>query len=104
MAVGKRKRDRQLAMWVTTTDLPPAASHPFYRRLNELLRDHGFDDFVESQCTGFYADTMGRPSQPRGIYFRLLLVGYFEVDLRIAANAPSATSLHADTQTQCDQL
>src|SRR6058998_2240882 len=78
VAMGKRQRDRQPAMWVTTTDLPTAASHPFYRRLNELLRDHGFDDFVESQCTGFYAETMGRPSLPPGIYFRLLLVGYFE--------------------------
>jgi len=76
--MGKRKRDRQPAMWVTTTDLPTAASHPFYRRLNKLLRDRGFDDFVESQCTGFYAETMGRQSLPPGIYFRQLLVGYFE--------------------------
>jgi transposase len=78
MAMGKRKRDRQPAMWVTTTDLPTAASHPFYRRLNQLLRDHGFDDFVEAQCAGFYAETMGRPGLPPGIYFRLLLIGYFE--------------------------
>ena len=65
--MGKRKRDRQPAMWVTTTDLPTAASHPFYRRLNQLLREHGFDDFVEAQCAGFYAGTMGRiwvKSQP----------------------------------------
>jgi transposase len=78
MAMGKRKRDRQPAMWVTTTDLPTAASHPFYRRLNGLLRDHGFDDFAEAQCASFYADTMGRPGLPPGIYFRLLLIGYFE--------------------------
>src|ERR1700731_452 len=78
MAMGKRKRDRQPAMWVATTDLPTGASHPFYRRLNQLLREHGFDDFVEAQCAGFYADAMGRPSLPPGIYFRLLLIGYFE--------------------------
>src|SRR5439155_2330279 len=54
MSMGKRKRDRQPAMWVTTTDLPTAASHPFYRRLNQLLREHGFDDFVAAQCAGFY--------------------------------------------------
>src|SRR5262245_178767 len=78
MAMGKRKRDRQPAMWVTTTDLPMAASHPFYRRLNQLLREHGFDDFAEAQCVSFYADTMGRPSLPPGVYFRLLLIGYFE--------------------------
>jgi transposase len=78
MAMGKRRRHRQLAMWVMTTDLPTAASHPFYRRLNQLLLGHGFDDFVEAQCAGFYAETMGRPGLPPGIYFRLLLIGYFE--------------------------
>src|SRR5437763_1435868 len=78
MAMGKRKRDRQPAMWVTTVDLPTAASHPFYRRLNQLLRQHGFDHFAEAQCATFYADTMGRPGLPPGIYFRLLLIGYFE--------------------------
>jgi hypothetical protein len=46
--------------------------------LNQLLREHGFDDFVEAQCAGFYAATMGRPGLPPGIYFRLLLIGYFE--------------------------
>jgi transposase len=77
LALGKRKRLRQPALWVTTTDLPTAASHPFYRRLNHLLREHGFDDFAEGQCARFYADTMGRPSLPSGIV-RLLLIGYFE--------------------------
>ena len=78
MSMGKRKRDRQPAMWVSTTDLPTAASHPFYRRLNQLLREHRFDDFVEAQCAGFCAETMGRPEVPPGIYFRLLRIGYFE--------------------------
>ena len=65
-------------MWVPTTDLPTAASHPFYRRLNRLLHDRGFDAFVEARCAAFYADTMGRPGLPPGVYFRLLLIGYFE--------------------------
>jgi len=77
MAMGKRHRARQPSMWVTTTDLPTAASHPFYRRLNQLLREHVFDDFAEAQCASFYAE-MGRPGLPPGIYFRLLLIGYFE--------------------------
>ena len=42
-----------------TTDLPAAARHPFYRQLNKLLREHGFDDFVGLQCASFYAETMG---------------------------------------------
>jgi len=78
MAIGKRKRDRQPTMWVMMADLQTAASHPFYTRLNQLLREHGFDDYAEAQCATFYADTMGRPGLPPGIYFRLLLIGYFE--------------------------
>ena len=68
MAMGKRHRDRQPAMWVTTTDLPSAASHPFYRRLNQLLREYGFDDFVEAQCARCYAETIGRRGLPPRIY------------------------------------
>jgi transposase len=78
MAMGRRTRDRQAAMWVPATDLPTAASHPFYARLNQLLREDGFDDFVAQACSAFYADTMGRPRLAPGIYFRLLIVGYFE--------------------------
>lgn len=40
--------------------------------------ENGFDAFVEEQCRSFYADRMGRPSLPPGVYFRLLLIGYFE--------------------------
>jgi transposase len=76
--MGKRPRDRQPTMWVPTTALPTAASHPFYARLNRMLADQGFDDFVEQACARFYAETMGRPGVPPGIYFRLLFIGFFE--------------------------
>ena len=62
MSMGKRTRDRQPTMWVLTTELPTAVSHPFYRRLNQLLREHGFDDFVEAQCAGFYAESRAVPA------------------------------------------
>jgi len=65
-------------MWVTVAELPRSASHPFYEKLNGLLAEHGFDDFVEGQCQSFYAEKMGRPSLAPGQYFRLLLLGYFE--------------------------
>jgi transposase len=42
------------------------------------LHEHGFDDFAEAQCASFYAETMGRPSLPPSLYFRLLLIGFFE--------------------------
>jgi transposase len=58
--------------------LPPTGGHPFYQRLNRVLDEHGFDEFVEAQCAPFYAATRGRPSLTPGTYFRLLLIGYFE--------------------------
>jgi transposase len=78
MAMGKRKRHaKQTSMWVATQDLPRSAAHPFYARLNQILDQHDFDDFVEGLCERFYADE-GRPGLPPGRYFRLLLIGYFE--------------------------
>ena len=74
----RRKRQRQHELWVAAAELPTSVAHPFYQRLNALLDAHGFDAFVEQKCHTFYAKTMGRPSLTPGIYFRLLLVGYFE--------------------------
>ena len=41
-----------------------------------LLDEHGFDDFAEQRCEGFYAPRMGTPSLTPGI--RCLLIGYLE--------------------------
>ena len=76
--MGKKKRRQQEDLWVATSELPRTAGHPFYERLNGLFNEHGFDDFVEGLCAKFYADKMGRPSLAPGVYFRLLVVGYFE--------------------------
>jgi transposase len=62
---------------VATQDLPRSAAHPFYTRLNQILDQHHFDEFVEVLCERFYANE-GRPGLPPGRYFRLLLIGYFE--------------------------
>ena len=79
MAMGTRKqRERQEDIWIAHTELASAPAHPFYQRLNELLEAEGFDEFVESRCAKFYAAKNGRPSLTPGIYFRSLLIGYFE--------------------------
>jgi transposase len=78
MSMGERPRAQQPELFVAASDLPRAASHPFYDRVNQLLATHGFDDFAETQCQPFYAETMGRPGLAPGHYFRLLMVGYFE--------------------------
>jgi transposase len=78
MALGTRRSRRQETMWVATASLPRGPGHPFYQRLNQLLAKHGFDAFVEKLCRRFYHDSLGRPGIPPGVYFRMLLIGYFE--------------------------
>jgi transposase len=77
MALGRRKREQQEA-WVATSDLPKSPGHPFYEKLNGLLAEAGFDAYVEELCRPYYAEGRGRPSIPPGMYFRMLLAGYFE--------------------------
>ncbi len=77
MALGKR-RSQQQELWVATTELPKSEGHVFYRKLNEILAEAGFDRWVEQKCRPYYHNHLGRPSIPPGIYFRMLLVGYFE--------------------------
>ena len=77
MALGKR-RDEQQEMWVATTSLPKSQGHVFYRRLNQLLAEADFDRTVERICEPHYHSHIGRPGIPPGVYFRMLLVGYFE--------------------------
>lgn len=77
MSMGKRPRARQGQLWVEAQSLARGPGHPFYGRLNEVLARHGFDRFTESVCQEFYA-TRGRPSLPPPVYFRLVLIGYFE--------------------------
>lgn len=76
MAMGKRGKG-QRPMWVAA-DVTRGPGHPFYEALNRLLGERGFDEFVEDQCRSFYADGVGRPSLAPVVYFRLLLIDYFE--------------------------
>ena len=80
MAMGRRKRERQDALFVMASGLPRSPGHPFYHKLNELLAEAGFDRWIEGRCRSYYAteEKRGQPSIPPGVYFRLLLVGYFE--------------------------
>ena len=78
MAMGKRQTDRQGELWIAAAEIPSTPAHPFYRKLNEVLNDHGFDGYAEELCQKFYAEKMGRPSLPPAVYFRTLLIGYFE--------------------------
>ena len=80
MAMGRRKVVRQESLFVTAEQLPRSQGHPFYRALNALLAEAKFDRWIEGRCLPYYeqVEKRGQRSIPPGVYFRMLLVGYFE--------------------------
>jgi len=76
MALGKR-RPKQDELFIPTAELAQGPGHPFYSKLNEVLAQAGFDEFAEKLCAKYYKEG-GRPGIPPGVYFRMLLIGYFE--------------------------
>ena len=76
MALGKR-RPQQNELFIPTAKLATGPGHPFYTKLNEVLAEAGFDEFVERLCAPYYKEG-GRPGIPPGVYFRMLFIGYFE--------------------------
>jgi transposase len=78
MSMSKHRHERQQDLWINTAEIARSPGHPFCQRLNQVLAEHGFDRFVEGRGQSFYAQTRGRPSIAPGVYFRMLLIGYFE--------------------------
>lgn len=77
MVMSRWGEERQRELFVATDRVAKAPRHVFYEKLNGLLREAGFDRWVEGLCEEFYSDR-GRGSIPPGRYFRMLFVGYFE--------------------------
>lgn len=71
------KEDEQVGLFVTYKEIPRTAGHPFYEALEKVLKENRFDGFVERECESFYS-SYGRPGLAPGVYFRCLLIGYFE--------------------------
>ena len=77
MAMGRSDAVQEDLM-ATWAEMPRSPGHAFYDRLRDLLREAGFDAFVEGVCKPYYAPRMGAPSLPPGRYFRMHMIGYFE--------------------------
>src|SRR5207302_987825 len=107
MAMGTRKdQEQQEELWIPQAWLAKGVSHPFYQRLNQLLEECRFDEFSEGRCRRFYAAKRGRPSLAPGVYFRLLLIGYFEgIDLErgIAWRAQDSLALRRCLRVGLDE-
>jgi transposase len=66
MAMGtKKSRERQEELWYRS-EVAEAPGHPFYRKLERVLKQAGFDEFCEQECKRYYAAGVGRPSLAPG--------------------------------------
>src|SRR5580698_1216338 len=78
MAMGtKQVREKQEDLFYASERVE-SAGHLFYEQLNRVLDEAKFDRFCEERCGKFYHGKLGRPSLSPGVYFRLLLIGFFE--------------------------
>ena len=69
MGMRRRRESREQELWIATDKLPQAPGYVFYRKLNQLLAEHGFGRFVEDLCLSLYEPSgSGRPSIPAGIF------------------------------------
>ena len=78
MSMKRHAKGRQDSLWIPHDQVASGPGHPFYEKIEGVLREEQFDIFVESKCRRYYARKQGRPSIPPGVYFRMLLIGYFE--------------------------
>jgi len=78
MALGERGLSEQGELWIASGSIAKGPGHPFYAKLNTVLAEEKFDEYVEDRCREYYAPVMGRPGIAPGVYFRMLLIGFLE--------------------------
>jgi transposase len=98
-----RRKDaqQQPSFWIATNKLPTTPANAFYRRLDRALADFGFGDAVRALCRPFYeadATRGGRPGIDPEVYFKMLVIGFFEnlpSERAIAARCADSFSIRA---------
>jgi transposase len=68
-------------LWIPTNALPTSPAHGFYQQLDRVLAKVGFGDAVRQACAPFYTMDVsrgGRPAVDPEVYFKMLIVGFFE--------------------------
>jgi transposase len=78
-----RRKDpaEQSSFWIPTSELPATPVNTFYHKLDGVLAETGFGNAVRELCAPFYvADVSrgGRPGIDPEVYFKMLMVGFFE--------------------------
>ena len=94
----RSKKPEQKEFWVVADRLPKASASRFYELLNGTLEEMNFAQEVRALCAPAYAEVArgGRPGIDPAVYFKMLMVGFFEgleSERAIAARCADSLSL-----------
>lgn len=95
------KAPPQAALWVATHDLPPIPARTFYDQVDRALAQADFARTVHAACHASYtmdASQGGRPGIDPVVYFKMLMVGFFEnltSERAIAARCADSLAIRA---------
>ncbi len=89
------------ALWIATSDLPTTPANGFFQKLEAALAKRQFGDAVRRLCAPFYetdASKGGQPGIDPEVYFKMLMVGFFEnlpAERAIAARCADSLAIRA---------
>lgn len=94
----RKKEQEQKEFWVLAERLPKASPSRFYELLNGTLEAMGFAEEVWQICAPAYAEEQrgGRPGIDPAVYFKMLMIGFFEgieSERQIAARCEDSLAL-----------
>lgn len=94
------RSESQTEFWIEARKLPKATAGTFYRKLDATLESIGFTSGVRAICLPAYADAAkgGRPGIDPAVYFKMLMIGFFEnlpSERAIASRCADSLSLRA---------
>ena len=75
----KKASEKQEEFWIETRRLPKLSAGRFFQRVEEVLAEMGFAEQVHRLCRPAYSQRAdGRPGIDPVVYFKMLMVGFFE--------------------------
>lgn len=91
----------QEELWIATARLAPIPTNTFYLRVDRALANAGFAEAAHAACAPFYEMDVsrgGRPGIDPVVYFKMLMVGFFEgleSERAIAARCADSLAIRA---------
>jgi transposase len=85
----RKEPEKQREFWIETRRLAKLSAGGFFRKVEEVLAEIGFGEEVHRLCRAAYSQRSdGRPGIDPVVYFKMLMVGFFE-------NLPSERAIAA---------